>query len=59
MNLTADGKHALNDRKKGEQLAKEMLRLIDITDSCMTRYSLDDDESYKIDPHDLPSPIKQ
>lgn len=59
MNLTADGKHALNIRKEGEQLAKGLLRMIDITDGCMTRYSLDDDESYKNDPHDLPSPIKQ
>lgn len=59
MNLTADGKHALNIRKEGQQLAKALLRMIDITDGCLTRYSLDDDESYNNDPHDLPSPIKQ
>lgn len=59
MNLTADGKHALNNRKEGEQLAKALLRMVDVTDGCMTRYSLDDDESYKNDPLDLPSPIKQ
>ena len=56
MNVTADGKHVLKDRKEGKKLATDMLHLIDVTDTCMTRYSLADDESYLTDPHDLPSP---
>ena len=59
MNLTSDGKHKLQHRKEGQKLAIDMLHLIDITDSCMTRYSLDDDESYRTDPHELPSPKNQ
>ncbi|KAL7532108.1 hypothetical protein ACHAWF_004013 [Thalassiosira exigua] len=54
--LTSDAKHKLHHRKEGEQLAQQILHLVDITENCMTRISLDDDESYLTDPHELPSP---
>ncbi len=54
MNLTSDGKHVLHHRKEGEQLARQLLHLVDISDTCMTRISLEDDESYLEDPHGLP-----
>lgn len=59
MNLTVDGQHALHHKMEGLQLEKEMFRLIDISDNCMTRYTLKDDESYTTDPHKLPSPTNQ
>ena len=59
MNITEDGTHALKDRLEGRAFADELLHLIGATDSCMTRYSLDDDESYLTDPHPLPSPTNQ
>jgi len=34
-----------------------MLRLVDITDSCKTKISLEDDESYLTDPHEYPKPL--
>ena len=57
INLTSDGKHVLHHRKEGEALAREMLRLVDITDSCKTKISLEDDESYLTDPHGYPKPL--
>jgi len=57
INLTSDGKHVLHHRKEGEVLAREMLRLVDITDSCKTEISLEDDESYLTDPHQYPKPL--
>ena len=54
-NVTEDGKNLLQNRKDGEALAKQMLRLLGISENCMTRVSLDDDEAYATDPHDLPS----
>jgi len=56
INLTSDGKHVLHHRKEGEALAKQLLHLVDISENCMTKISLDDDESYLTDPHDLPKP---
>ena len=57
INLTSDGKHILHHRKEGEVLAREMLRLIDITEHCKTKISLEDDESYLTDPHEYPKPM--
>ena len=54
--LTADGKHVLRHRKEGQQLANELLRLVEITDNCLTKISLEDDESYLTDPHEYPKP---
>lgn len=55
INLTSDGKHILRDRTEGKSLAEQMLHLLDISEHCMTKVSLDDDESYPTDPYDLPS----
>jgi len=54
INLTSDGTHILNHRKEGEKLAHQLLHLVDITENCMTKISLEDDESYLNDPHDFP-----
>ena len=59
INITEDGKHVVKDRNEGRTFMNELLHLIDATDSCKTRYSMDDDESYKTDPHPLPSPSNQ
>ena len=56
INLTSNRKHVLDHRREGEALAREMLRLVDITDSCKTQVSLEDDESYLTDPHGYPKP---
>ena len=55
INLTSDGKHILRDRTEGKSLSEQMLHLLDISEHCMTKVSLDDDESYPTDPYDLPS----
>ena len=54
--LTADGKHVLRHWKEGQQLANELLRLVEITDNCLTKISLEDVESYLTDPHEYPKP---
>lgn len=54
-NVTEDGKNLLHNRKEGQSLAMQMLHLLDVSENCMTRVSLDDDEAYPTDPHDLPS----
>lgn len=56
INLTSDGSQVLGHRKEGEALAHQMLHLLDVTENCMTRFVLDDDESYLTDPHELPGP---
>jgi len=53
--LTSDGKHVLAGRKQGELLAKELLHIHGISETCMTKISLDDDESYLTDPHPYPT----
>eukprot|EP00584_Thalassiosira_punctigera_P016373 CAMPEP_0172576180 /NCGR_PEP_ID=MMETSP1067-20121228/137582_1 /TAXON_ID=265564 ORGANISM="Thalassiosira punctigera, Strain Tpunct2005C2" /NCGR_SAMPLE_ID=MMETSP1067 /ASSEMBLY_ACC=CAM_ASM_000444 /LENGTH=194 /DNA_ID=CAMNT_0013368843 /DNA_START=2648 /DNA_END=3232 /DNA_ORIENTATION=+ len=58
INLTDDERHVLHHRKEGEVLARQLLRIVDITRSCATRVSLEDDESYLKDPHDLPRPAR-
>mmetsp|Transcript_17974 Transcript_17974/g.34938 ORF Transcript_17974/g.34938 Transcript_17974/m.34938 type:complete len:339 (-) Transcript_17974:39-1055(-) len=55
MNLTSDGKHSLKHRKEGQALAKEMFRMVEITENCKTVISLEDDESYGTDPIDFPT----
>jgi len=55
INVTSDGKHILRDRKEGQALAEKMLYLLEVSEHCMTKVSLNDDESYPTDPHDLPS----
>lgn len=59
INLTSDGRHVLHHRKEGQQLAGELLHFVDIAENCMTRISLDDDESYKTDPHPFPTPANE
>ena len=56
MNVTSDGKHVLQHRQNGAQLASQLLHLVDIAENCKTTISLDDDESYLTDPHDYPKP---
>lgn len=56
MNLTSDGRHSLNSRKDAQNLATSLLRLVDASENCMTRYSLEDDESYSDDGMDFPKP---
>jgi FkbM family methyltransferase len=55
INLTSDGRHILHNRNEGKSLSEQMLRLLDISEHCMTNIRLNDDESYPTDPHDLPS----
>ena len=43
MNLTSDGRQILNDRKAGARLTSQLLHLVDITETCMTRITLQDD----------------
>jgi len=57
INLTSDGRHVLHHRKDGEQLAREMLHMVDISENCMTKISLQDDEAYLTDPHPYPNEI--
>ncbi|KAL7537686.1 hypothetical protein ACHAXR_007998 [Thalassiosira sp. AJA248-18] len=54
INVTSDGRHVLQHRKQGEQMAKQLLHIPDISENCMTRISLEDDESYLTDPFELP-----
>lgn len=54
INLTSDGKHVLQNRQAGRQLAQQLLHLVDISENCMTKIALEDDESYATDPYDLP-----
>jgi len=56
INLTSDGRYVLRHRKEGEGLARQLLHVVNVADTCMTRISLDDDESYLKDPHELPRP---
>eukprot|EP00581_Thalassiosira_minuscula_P008239 CAMPEP_0183709508 /NCGR_PEP_ID=MMETSP0737-20130205/5546_1 /TAXON_ID=385413 /ORGANISM="Thalassiosira miniscula, Strain CCMP1093" /LENGTH=322 /DNA_ID=CAMNT_0025937631 /DNA_START=227 /DNA_END=1195 /DNA_ORIENTATION=- len=56
INVTTDGRHVLHTRKDGQRLAPQLLHMVDITDTCMTRISLEDDESYLEDPHEYPTP---
>ena len=56
INMTSDGRHILHHRKEGEEVARQLLWLPDISENCMTKISLDDDESYLTDPHELPKP---
>lgn len=55
MNVTKDGKHVL-DMKTAKKFADSLVELMDMTDTCKTRYSLEDDESYNIDTVELPVP---
>lgn len=56
INLTSDGGQVLKDRYAGRDLANQLLHLVEITDNCMTKISLDDDEEYLTDPYDFPKP---
>ena len=56
INMTSDGRHILHHRKEGEEVARQLLWLPDISENCITTISLDDDESYLTDPHELPKP---
>ncbi len=40
IDLTDDKRHVLHHRKEGEVLARQLLRIVDITRSCATRVSL-------------------
>lgn len=56
INLTSDGRHVLHHRKEGEQLAHQLLHVVEISETCMTKISLEDDEAYLEDPHEFPTP---
>ena len=56
MNVTSDGQHKLNSRKDAQNLATSILQLVDIAENCMTKYSLEDDESYADDGMEFPKP---
>lgn len=56
ISLTSDGKNILTNRHGARQLANQLLHMVNISENCMTKIALEDDESYPIDPHDLPQP---
>lgn len=56
MNITSDGKNVL-DLKSSKSLEMTLIRMIEISENCMTRLSFeDDDESYLTDPVEYPTP---
>ena len=58
ISVTKDGKHVL-DMKSAKKFSQSMTDLIDVTDTCKTRYSLQDDEAYNVDNVELPVPPKK
>jgi hypothetical protein len=43
------------DRDRAKAISAEWLRMIDHNPNCMTEFSMEDDESYRNDPHPLPA----
>ena len=56
MNITSDGKNVL-DLKSSKSFETTLMRILGISENCMTRLSFeDDDESYLTDPVEYPTP---
>ena len=56
MNLTSDGQNVL-ELKRAWLLAESFVRMVEITEHCVTRIKMVDDESYKEDPVEYPKPL--
>lgn len=59
MNLTSDGKNVLETWLYALPIAGFFTRLVEISENCITRISLQDDESYVSDPIEYPAPLSQ
>ena len=56
MNLTSDGSHILG-MKEARELSNYLTYMVQISENCLTKISLLDDESYKEDPVPFPKPV--